>query len=84
MTPFFWSHYYLFLCAFCVILVAANVALVRKRIKDTAEFVATILLELVVIAMIGVELKEGHDQGQVMDDLNRSAGATAATLKISA
>lgn len=80
MTTFFWSHYYTFLAGAAVLLlVVSSVALIRKWIKG-GEFVS-LLLEVIVIVMIGVELKEGYDQGRILDALNTSANATALALQ---
>ncbi|HEV2379971.1 MAG TPA: hypothetical protein VG206_09280 [Terriglobia bacterium] len=82
MAPFFWTHYYWFLEVItALVLVIAIVLHIRGLIwKERGDFMA-FLLELVVIVMIAVELKEGHDQGAVLDALNESAKATADTLK---
>jgi hypothetical protein len=80
VASFFWTHYYAFLTVVALLLlVGATVALVCEWI-ERGDFIA-VLLEVVVIVMIGVEIKEGHDQGAVLDALNASASATATTLQ---
>jgi hypothetical protein len=80
VASFFWTHYYAFLTVVALLLlVGATVALVCEWI-ERGDFI-TVLLEVVVIVMIGVEIKEGHDQGAVLDALNASASATATTLQ---
>ncbi|HXP67886.1 MAG TPA: hypothetical protein VOA88_01265 [Candidatus Dormibacteraeota bacterium] len=52
----------------------------RDRRHDSWISLRDLILELVIIVLIGLELWSARTEGRILEDINKSTGATAATM----